>query len=109
MTIQEGLYKVTFQTPLGAGYGVVHLIGGELLGGDSMMYYRGSYTEERDRFSAEVEIATHSNVPGMASVFGVPGGHIDLRGAIGPNSITAQGTSPQAPGIAFQAILTKLD
>jgi hypothetical protein len=107
--IEGDLYEVSFQTPLGAGYGVVHLIGGELIGGDSMMYDRGTYTEERDRFSAEVGIATHSSVPGMGSVFGVPSGRINLNGGIGPRTITAQGSSPQAPGLTFQCILTKLD
>jgi hypothetical protein len=39
----------------------------------------------------------------------VPSGRINLNGGIGPRTITAQGSSPQAPGLTFQCILTKLD
>jgi hypothetical protein len=43
--MQNGLYWVEFRTPLGSGAGVVVLQDGNLRGGDSSMYYFGTYTE----------------------------------------------------------------
>lgn len=39
--MEEGLYKVLFQTQLGQGTGVVTVREGRLRGGDSVMYYTG--------------------------------------------------------------------
>ena len=108
MALENGLYKVAFQTPLGAGYGVAVLRDGVIEGGDSMMFYRGTYSQEGDAFTASVEIGTHSTVKGMDSVFGVASGSIDLAGQTGSMPATVQGSSPQAPGISFQAVLSPL-
>lgn len=108
--MQNGLYKVAFSTPLGEGYGVVVLENGTLRGGDSMMFYIGSYTETQGQFTASVDVDVHSEVPGMVSVFG-PGRnrvHIDLKGQSTDSSANASGTSPQAPSVGFNATLTRL-
>ncbi len=108
--MQDGLYKAEFQTPMGVGYGVVVLSGGTLRGGDSMMYYVGTYSESGGQFTASVEVDVHSTVPGMVSVFG-PGKnrvHIDLKGQSTADSANAQGSSPQAPGVGFSTSLTRL-
>lgn len=108
--MQDGLYKAAFQTPMGEGYGVVVLSGGTLRGGDSMMYYIGTYTENGGQFTASVDVDVHSTVPGMVSVFGPSKNrvHIDLQGQSTAESATAKGSSPQAPGIGFNAKLTRL-
>jgi hypothetical protein len=108
MPISEGLYKVTFQTPLGAGYGVLVFAGGRLQGGDSMMYYVGSYQEQGNRFSADVTVNQHSSVQGMESVLGVSQATIRIEGNSSGDNVVADGTSPQAPGVPFQAILSRL-
>jgi len=108
--MEDGLYKVTFATPMGEGYGVVVLKGGELRGGDSMMYYVGTYSENGGDFSASVDVNVHSQVAGMVSVFG-PGVnrvHLDLSGKSLGSGATAKGSSPQAPGVGFSATLAKL-
>ena len=43
MALGNGLYKVSFGTPLGEGFGVIVLRDGEVLGGDG--YYRLSSLE----------------------------------------------------------------
>lgn len=108
--MEDGLYKAAFKTPMGEGYGVVVLSGGALQGGDSMMYYVGTYSETGGQFTASVEVDKHSSVPGMESVFG-PGNnrvHIDLNGQSTADSATAKGSSPQAPSIGFGVTLTRL-
>ncbi len=108
--MQNGLYKVAFRTPIGEGYGVVVLENGTLQGGDSMMFYVGTYTENEGQFTASVDVNVHSDVPGMVSVFG-PGRnrvHIDLKGQSTDSSANANGSSPQAPGVGFSTTLTRL-
>lgn len=106
MAMQDGLYKVQFQTPRGIGFGVVVLQNGQLRGGDSMMYYRGTYTQNADKFSAEVESNAHSHPPGMISVFGQDHVNISIAGTSSGNTAQLTGTSPQAPGVTLQATLT---
>ncbi len=53
--MQNGLYIVRFETPLGQGSGVVVVRDGSIGGGDTGTYYRGSYTTgkwdgDRDHF-----------------------------------------------------------
>lgn len=108
--MQDGLYKAAFKTPIGEGFGVVVLSGGTLRGGDTMMYYVGTYSEDGGRFTASLDVDSHSNVPEMMSVFG-PGKnrvHIDLSGTSSGDSASAKGSSPQAPGIGFSVALTRL-
>ena len=108
MAIENGLYKVAFQTPIGVGYGVVVLRDGQLLGGDSAMFYAGDYDQSGDAFTANIQIDTHSAVPGFGSVFGVPKAQIKLAGNTANQPLTVSGTSPQAPGVSFQATLHHL-
>ena len=105
--MREGLYKVEFSTPLGMGYGVVHAKGGKMLGGDSSMYYVGSYTVESGTLTATIKVDRHS--PALqTTVFGRDNVTIHVAGKVNGNAIAAKGTSPQAPGIGFQANLTHI-
>jgi hypothetical protein len=104
----SGLYKVEFQTPIGAGAGVVISQNGKIQGGDSSMYYIGDYSEKGTEFTASVEGKTHRHLPGGASVFGVNHTHIKLTGKIDGDSAVMQGRAAEAPNILFQARLTKV-
>lgn len=106
--MKNGLYKVVFYTQRGNGAGVVVLHDGRLLGGDSMVAYVGSYERSDGMITATVEASTHTNVPGMENVFGIPNPKIQLAGRVSDDSATMGGTSPNAPGIKFQATLTFL-
>ena len=106
--MNNGLYKVTFRTPLGSGAGVIVLNEGRLLGGDSMISYVGNYVQSGDKFTATIETTTHTAAPGMRSVLGVPDALILLAGSASGDSATMQATSPNAPNIKFQATLTFL-
>jgi hypothetical protein len=108
MTAIDGLYKVTFATQLGNGYGVVYLHDGEVHGGDSAMAYTGDFQISGDQFNANVKSAQHSHPPGMSSVFGVPAADITLKGTISGTTLTCQGTAKQAPGITFKATLVRI-
>jgi hypothetical protein len=108
MPIRDGLYKVSFQTQLGTGNGVVVLDGGKMRGGDSIMHYSGTYSQDGDKFSAKVVTGRHSNTPGMCSVFGMDHVNISVQGTAQGDSAQLRGTAAEAPGVTFQASLGRL-
>ncbi|PRX09989.1 UNVERIFIED_ORG: type III secretion system (T3SS) negative regulator GrlR [Martelella mediterranea] len=104
--MKNGLYKAEFSTPLGAGFGVVHAQDGRIWGGDSAMYYIGSYTLQDEMLSSKLSIAHHSRVPGVTSVLGADEAELELHGKVSGDIISTTGNSPQAPGVSFKATLT---
>jgi hypothetical protein len=105
--MQNGLYKVEFQTPLGAGAGVVYLENGKLHGGDSAMFYIGKVSEQGEDLVAEVESKRHTQ--GMQSVFGIDHTHITLKGRASNNTAAAlTGSAKEAPNVALKAKLVKI-
>ena len=105
--MQNGLYKVEFQTPLGQGAGVVMLLDGKLQGGDSGIYYSGTFTASAPKMTAEVTTGRHStNAP--QSVFGTDVVHISLTGSFTGDTGTFDGTAKEAPGLTFKARLERL-
>ena len=103
----DGLYKVEFHTPLGAGSGVVHALGGRMWGGDAGIAYVGSYRVSDTKMTATVSTSRHTQT-GYGNVFGKDSVTISLEGTVNGNTITCAGTSPQAPGVNFTAKLTKI-
>ena len=69
-TMREGLYRVQFHTQLGTGAGVVFLQAGKLRGGDSRNFYVRTYAQSGNHVTAEVTTDKHTEIPGLASVFG---------------------------------------
>lgn len=109
MIVKDGLFKVQFQTPLGMGYGVIYLSNGRIHGGDSTVFYTGTFSQGDGNFTANVKIDTHTNLPGHSTVFGRPNAQITLNGKVtSETAATCQGSSPQAPGVNFQASISRL-
>lgn len=106
--MEEGLYKVLFQTQLGQGTGVVTVREGRLTGGDSVMYYTGEYTIAQGGIDARLVADTHSVMPGIMSVLGLPKARLHLKGVAEGQSAHLSGTSPDHPGLSFEATLTRL-
>ena len=104
--MRDGIYKVQFQTQLGQGAGVVVLQGGKLRGGDSSIYYIGTYSQSGDQLTADVATDAHSS--GIGSVFGVDRAHIHLTGKVTGDAAQMTGTAREAPNVSFQAILTRI-
>ena len=99
----NGKYSVWFRTPLGEGTGLVMLRDGAINGGDTVLAYTGSYNQDGDVFTAE--IATRRHTPGQLSVFGIDNVEIAVAGKSSPAVASCRGTTRQAPGMAFEAIL----
>lgn len=104
--LPDGFYGVQFKTPRGEGAGVVVLANGQLRGGDSALAYSGTFSQQGDDFSATVTTSRHAQ--GLPSVFGVDAVNITLPGKSSSTSATCAGTAAQAPGLTFQAVLTRI-
>lgn len=99
--MRDGLYKIAFQTQLGVGAGVAHLIGGRIWGGDGGLYYTGSYKIDGSQFDGAVTTASHTEHPGLVSVFGVNEAHVHLTGTWNADSADLTGKAAEAPTVTF--------
>jgi hypothetical protein len=106
--MDNGLYKVRFETPLGAGIGVVALQDGRLRGGDSSMYYHGTYTAAEGSFVADLVTNVHTIAPHKPSIFGRDIVHIHLEGTYIHDFAQVKGRAREVPEIDFKSTLTKL-
>ncbi|RYE98886.1 MAG: hypothetical protein EOO77_36425, partial [Oxalobacteraceae bacterium] len=82
VALPNGLFKVAFETPTGADYGVAYLHDGKLRGGDSGMAYLGTYKQEGQLFSAEMSVTQHRHVPGAVSALGFNDMVVELHGIV---------------------------
>jgi T3SS negative regulator,GrlR len=106
--MRDGLFKVDFRTPRGAGAGVVVIQNGHVRGGDSMMVYVGAISQHGDQFTSQIEAKVHSRPPKIHSVFGIDHVHIKLAGTTKGDAAQGTGTAAEAPSVSFQGSLTQL-
>ncbi len=101
--LPNGLYVARFTTPLGSGAGVLVLNDGRLRGGDSAIVYTGTYSQDANKFTAEVSTKRHT--AGLNSVFGVDAITISLTGT---SSDTTASCTGSAAGVSFKAELIRI-
>lgn len=106
--MDNGLYKAQFQTPLGDGVGLIVAQDGVIRGGDIRLYYTGTYVANGNQITGKIATNLHTATPGTASIFGNDRVNIALKGTFSGNTVNLTGTSPEAPGVAMQVVLTKL-
>ncbi|WP_249165173.1 GrlR family regulatory protein [Bradyrhizobium sp. AUGA SZCCT0431] len=73
MTITNGLYSIlTEMMEGGRGHasGVIVLLDGRIVGGDSHFYYTGSYTADRGKWRGELTTTQHTKSAGLLPLFG---------------------------------------
>ncbi len=73
MTVTNGLYSI--QTEMmegGRGHatGVIVLLDGKIVGGDSNFYYTGSYTADHGKWRGELTTNQHTKSAGVLPLFG---------------------------------------
>lgn len=105
----EGFYSVVFHAPAGLGGGTLHLTGGKAFGGDSTMFYAGTYSSDGSAMTGNIRIGTHLSLPGHMSVFGIPAADLVVNGSVdATGGINGEATSPQAPGITMKFTMKKI-
>lgn len=95
--MKNGLYSVKFSAQGQTGAGVAALHDGQIRGGDSASYYRGTYTATGGQFTAQVSIRTHFDHPGIEYLLGKEGGEVSLSGTSTETGAHATATSPKLP------------
>jgi len=71
--VADGLYTLAIEmsgAKRGHATGVVVLIGGRIMGGDSFFCYTGSYSFSRGKWRGEMIVNQHTEAPGLNLVFG---------------------------------------
>jgi hypothetical protein len=87
---------------------VVFLEAGKLRGGDSRNFYVGTYAQSGNRVTAQVTTDEHTDVPGLASVFGADPAHISLTGTANADLVEMAGKATERPDISFRATLKRI-
>lgn len=106
--MRNGLYRAQFKTPFDFGAGVIVLRDGAARGGDAIMFYVGEYKIEGQKFTANLKVAPHTQVPGGTTVFGTQTVSLSVQGTIQGDTANLTGTAKEAPGVKFEAVLTRL-
>jgi hypothetical protein len=73
MTVTNGLYAIqTEMTEGGRGHatGVIVLLDGKIVGGDSYFYYTGSYSAKNGKWRGELTTNQHTKSVGVLPLFG---------------------------------------
>lgn len=103
----EGLWIVQYEGIQGNGGGVVVLLRGHVLGGDSGFVYIGTYRTDEKRLSARVLVRNF--LPDVASVLGVKGDfELILNGTIDGQMIKASATVANQEIAGIVVRLTKV-
>ena len=106
--MRDGFYAIRFETKLGQGSGVVVLQDGRFRGGDSRMAYSGRYSFSGEMFSADLVVQTHTQVPGMKSLFGLDTFPLALHGNFAGDVAQLLAVSPVAEHLELRATLHRL-
>jgi hypothetical protein len=101
--LEEGRYSVWFKAKQGDGLGVITLRNGHIAGGDKLVTYTGTYTEDGDQFSVSIQTKRHA--PGRLPLFQIDELDIELRGDSSGQIVTASGSVKQVPDTPFDVIL----
>jgi hypothetical protein len=107
--MKNGLYKASFETQIAKGSGIVVISDGTIKGGDSSMYYVGSFQENKNQINASLRVGKHSDTPGLISVFGLNDVNAKLQGTSTGNTAMIQGYATEAPTILLKAQLTLIE
>jgi hypothetical protein len=72
MTVKNGLYSIRIEMKdggRGRATGVIVLLDGQILGGDTHFYYAGSYTFKNGKWRGELITHQHTEALGMTLLF----------------------------------------
>jgi len=100
----NGLWTVSFSTPLGEGTGVLTLLDGILAGGDANYYYSGSYVQDGSKLKGDLRVV-HFAGP-LTAVFGpIRELQLNFTAVAGGDLIMAQGL---AVGLLAQRLAIRM-
>lgn len=101
----EGFWTVQFKGVQGWGTGVVMYIGGRVFGGDSAVYFMGTYSLQGD--AVAIQIHVKQQLPGLMNVMGRNEFDLDLAGDLQGDTLKLAGNIP-GTDLRLTCTLTKL-
>jgi hypothetical protein len=93
------------KTPQGEGTANISLTDGRIIGRDNVLEYRGSYEQDRDRFTAVVR--TRRFCEGLSTLIGIDEFELKLDGRSSGAMAFCSGTVEQAPGLTLEVALIR--
>lgn len=100
----EGFWTVQFSGVQGWGAGVITLIGGQVLGGDTSFLYMGTYNLQGTTMTGRVHVKRHA--AGLPNVMGRDEFDLDLSGTLKGSIVTITAKIPGTP-LQLSGTLTK--
>jgi len=94
--IENGLYSIRIVMEDGSNAhasGVIVLLDGRILGGDSNFYYSGSYTFKNGKWRGELTTGQHANTVGVNFLFGGREVTCGFTGTYGDGAAAVDGTA----------------
>lgn len=94
--VTNGLYAITIQMKDGArghATGVLVLLDGRILGGDTYFYYTGSYTFAKGKWRGELTTRQHTEAVGLNLLFGGREVTCGFTGIYSDGSAEVEGTA----------------
>jgi hypothetical protein len=94
--VENGLYSIRITMGDGSGAhasGVIVLLDGRILGGDSHFYYSGSYTFKNGKWRGELTTSQHADAIGVNFLFGGREVTCGFTGTYGDGATTVDGTA----------------
>ena len=79
---------------------------GQVTGGDTVLAYSGTCSQNGDIFTAS--ITTRRHAPGQPSVFGIDDVDLTVTGKSTPTMASCTGTAKQVPGLIFEATFVRM-
>jgi hypothetical protein len=107
--VQNGLYKTEYETPRGAGRGVICARDGRLLGGNSNFAFVGTFDDRGDTIVAEVSTVRHNFDPSIRPLLLADEITVKLTGKPIAGGFAFEGGTTGLPGIAFKSVMTPID
>ena len=104
--MQNGLYQAALSTNGRIGTGVVVLNEGLVRGGDSSMFYTGTYTTDLERITAKIFVRPHTDVD--TPVLGIPSATLTLVGSLSGDQIELRGHVAELPTTHVKINLRRL-
>lgn len=95
----EGLWTTDFFSNYGAGAGVIVFETERIFGGDSSMYYIGSYEVKNGKLTGEARVRVHHRIPGVHSITLVDDFTCKLTAVLSGEAMHMTGEVISPPGI----------
>lgn len=96
LDVRDGLYSIRIMMEDGSNArasGVIVLLDGRILGGDSYFYYSGSYTFRNGKWRGELTTGQHADAIGVSFLFGGREVTCGFTGSYSDGSATVDGTA----------------